>query len=362
MRSYQDEEFSQFFLRLGDGVQQSYNGDFVQLPQSMIIPWEGEHSIHQLIDSIFLNMIDHVNDANYMMMINNLYNAEFLNSLRPSGLPPHRLILKRGSPVMLLRNVAPELGLCNGTRLICRNLCTNFIDAEIITGKEFGAIEKFIDDNAIWIEELKEKMTSWCETKEVQTMPNCTKEKRIAWIEEWDLRSISITVTKSGMRISMSTSMRATQLIEQVASLTAAVGDLLKHVQARDDQLNKLHEKFQSAPALNEFEEQDLSVVRNTSKEISVSTNGFVSVEHVKNTVNEAIAKTYETRVQVFKSYMKPYTKRIEQLRMPENYQPPKFQQFNGHGDPRQHIAYFVETCNKAGTDGDLLTKQLFYP
>ncbi|KAL0438838.1 UNVERIFIED_CONTAM: hypothetical protein Slati_2366800 [Sesamum latifolium] len=51
---------------LGDGVQQSYNGDFVQLPQSMIIPWEGEHSIHQLIDSIFPNMIDHVNDANYM--------------------------------------------------------------------------------------------------------------------------------------------------------------------------------------------------------------------------------------------------------------------------------------------------------
>ncbi|KAL0403921.1 UNVERIFIED_CONTAM: hypothetical protein Sradi_2032900 [Sesamum radiatum] len=43
---------------------------------------------------------------------------------------------------------------------------------------------------------------------------------------------------------------------------------------------------------------------------------------------------------------------------MPENYQPPKFQQFNGYGDPRQHIAHFVETCNDAGTDGDLLVKQ----
>ncbi|KAL0366919.1 UNVERIFIED_CONTAM: hypothetical protein Sradi_3582000 [Sesamum radiatum] len=218
MRSYQNEEFSQFLLRLGDVVQQSYNGDFVQLPQSMIIPWKYEHPIHQLIDSIFSNMIDHVNDANYMVgraiitpknidvdKINevliglfpgqekvytswdsvdddqhNLYKAEFLNSLRPSGLPSHLLILKRGSHIMLLRNVAPELGLCNGTRLICRNLCTNFIDAEIMTGpfrgKEFGAIGKFIDDNAIWIEELKEKMTSWCETKEVETMPNCTKD------------------------------------------------------------------------------------------------------------------------------------------------------------------------------------------
>ncbi|KAL0440567.1 UNVERIFIED_CONTAM: hypothetical protein Slati_2539700 [Sesamum latifolium] len=43
---------------------------------------------------------------------------------------------------------------------------------------------------------------------------------------------------------------------------------------------------------------------------------------------------------------------------MPENYQPLKFQQFNGHGDPRQYIAHFVEICNNTGTDGDLLVKQ----
>ncbi|KAG8383604.1 hypothetical protein BUALT_Bualt04G0031200 [Buddleja alternifolia] len=39
---------------------------------------------------------------------------------------------------MLLRNVAPELGLCNGTRLICRNLARNSIDAEIMTGPHIG--------------------------------------------------------------------------------------------------------------------------------------------------------------------------------------------------------------------------------
>ncbi|KAL0373552.1 UNVERIFIED_CONTAM: hypothetical protein Sradi_3270900 [Sesamum radiatum] len=127
---------------------------------------------------------------------------------------------------------------------------------------------------------------------------------------------------------------QTTSLDEQIASLTAVVGNLLKHVQTRDDQLNKLHNKFQSTPTSNEFEEQDFSVECNTSKGIPISTNGFVSVKHVKNTVNEAIVKTYETRVPTFKSYMKPYAKRIEQLRMPNNYQPPKFQQFNGHGDP----------------------------
>ncbi|KAL0439283.1 UNVERIFIED_CONTAM: hypothetical protein Slati_2411300, partial [Sesamum latifolium] len=111
-------------------------------------------------------------------------------------------------------------------------------------------------------------------------------------------------------------------------------------------------------PALNEFEEQDFSIESNTSKGIPVSTDGFISIEYVKNTVNEAIAKTYEAQVQAFKSYVKPYTRRIEQLRMPVNYQPPKFQQFNGHGDPRQHIAHFAETCNNVGTNGDLLVKQ----
>ena len=42
---------------------------------------------------------------------------------------------------------------------------------------------------------------------------------------------------------------------------------------------------------------------------------------------------------------------------MPMGYQPPKFQLFDGKGNPKQHV-HFVETCNNAGTDGDLLVKQ----
>ncbi|KAL9244247.1 hypothetical protein vseg_018044 [Gypsophila vaccaria] len=43
---------------------------------------------------------------------------------------------------------------------------------------------------------------------------------------------------------------------------------------------------------------------------------------------------------------------------MPYGYQPPKFQQFDGKGNPKQHIAHFIETCNNAGTNGDLLVKR----
>ena len=45
-------------------------------------------------------------------------------------------------------------------------------------------------------------------------------------------------------------------------------------------------------------------------------------------------------------------------MRMPNGYQPPKFLQFNGKGNPKQHISHFVETCENIGTQGGLLVKQ----
>ena len=69
---------------------------------------------------------------------NNIYPMEFLNSLTVSGLPPHYLRLKIGCPVILLRNIDPSNGLCNGSRLICRGFQQNVIDAEIAVGQHAG--------------------------------------------------------------------------------------------------------------------------------------------------------------------------------------------------------------------------------
>ena len=67
-----------------------------------------------------------------------LYQQDFLNSISPRGLPPHILRLKKGAPIMLLRNIDPKVGLCNGTRLLCRGCFNNVIDAEILTGQYAG--------------------------------------------------------------------------------------------------------------------------------------------------------------------------------------------------------------------------------
>src|SRR5438552_18688686 len=54
-------------------------------------------------------IIDQENADNYAL--------EYLNMINLSSLPPHLLKLKVGAAVILLCNLSPSTGLCNGTRL-----------------------------------------------------------------------------------------------------------------------------------------------------------------------------------------------------------------------------------------------------
>jgi len=64
--------------------------------------------------------------------------VEFINQLEFNGAPSHKLSLKIGTPIMLLRNLNPSPGLCNGTRLLVTQLAETVIGAQIITGSKIG--------------------------------------------------------------------------------------------------------------------------------------------------------------------------------------------------------------------------------
>ena len=88
----------------------------------------GVVSVHKSIDSIISN------DANEALH----YPVEFLNSLSLSGMPEHILELKIGCPLILLRNLNPSVGLCNGTRLKLLSFTHRLLSVRILNGSHEG--------------------------------------------------------------------------------------------------------------------------------------------------------------------------------------------------------------------------------
>nr|XP_027060682.1 ATP-dependent DNA helicase PIF1-like [Coffea arabica] len=177
MRAILDPAFSEFLLRVGEGREPVDPQGQITLPNDIVIPYyEKEESLNRLIQSVFpdllaysndpytmINMciltpknssVDELNDIMITRFPGNLHvyvssdktvdqrhqgdYEDFLNSQNPKGLPPHKLLLKENCPLILLRNLNPVEGLCNGTRLICRELRQHTICAEIAFGQHQG--------------------------------------------------------------------------------------------------------------------------------------------------------------------------------------------------------------------------------
>jgi ATP-dependent DNA helicase PIF1 len=177
MRAQADPWFSEYLLRIGNGTEETIGDDYVRLPDDIVIPYTDDgKAINKLIEDVFPSLHanatsreymstrailstknEHVDDLNDKMIsrfpgeekiyysfdsieddLQNNYTIDFLNSITPNGLPPHILKVKVNCPVILLRNLDPHNGLCNGTRLMIRAFQDNAIDAEIVGGQHAG--------------------------------------------------------------------------------------------------------------------------------------------------------------------------------------------------------------------------------
>uniref|UniRef100_K3YCB4 ATP-dependent DNA helicase n=2 Tax=Setaria italica TaxID=4555 RepID=K3YCB4_SETIT len=178
MRAQSDLWFAEYLLRIGGGTEEVNGDGDVCLPDDICVPYSGdsEKDLDMLIECIFPNLNANMTNKDYITsrailstrndwvdninikMIgmfqggemvyhsfdsaiddpHNYYPSEFLNTLTPNRLPPHLLKLKIGCPVILLRNINPANGLCNGTRLVVRGFQKNSIDAEIVLGQHAG--------------------------------------------------------------------------------------------------------------------------------------------------------------------------------------------------------------------------------
>ncbi|PIA57971.1 hypothetical protein AQUCO_00500123v1 [Aquilegia coerulea] len=121
MRARSDPSFSEYLLRID-----------VIFPSLQENAFDRNYVIQR---AIITTTNEHVDNANAEIVHSF---PDYLNGLCPSGLPPHKLILKVGAPIILMRNLDPFGGLCNGTRLVCRWFKENLICAEILTGSFYG--------------------------------------------------------------------------------------------------------------------------------------------------------------------------------------------------------------------------------
>jgi len=173
------QSFANFLLQVGEGKTNTEN--CVKLPVEFIIRSEdgSQPQLSALIDEMYGDLGRNYNNQNYFRdrviltpknsdvhAINHevnrrltsteaqylsvdsvedeeqhqrgLYPLEFLNTLTITGMPPHKLALRVGAPIILLRNLHGDQGMCNGTRLRVIELRRNVIAAEILTGTHVG--------------------------------------------------------------------------------------------------------------------------------------------------------------------------------------------------------------------------------
>ncbi|KAL7085427.1 hypothetical protein ACP275_14G281600 [Erythranthe tilingii] len=177
------KNFSDWVLSIGDGTNGDDNDGVmdIEIPEDLLIKPLGNH-LASIVEETYPNLLDNIMDSEYLQQrailaptneivdkVNDymlslvpedekvylsfdspctanesvdshhdIHTPEFLNIITSSGLPNHELKLKKGVPVMLLRNIDQSNELCNGTTLTITRLGNRVLEAKIISGSNVG--------------------------------------------------------------------------------------------------------------------------------------------------------------------------------------------------------------------------------
>ena len=101
------------------------NDTVTEFNDELISQFPGQVHYFDVVNSADIN--DAISETEELPM-------EYLQSINHPSLPPSRLILKLGAPVILLRNIHPREGLCNGTRMAIIELSRTCIAVRILGG------------------------------------------------------------------------------------------------------------------------------------------------------------------------------------------------------------------------------------
>ncbi|KAL5647488.1 hypothetical protein ACJX0J_041843, partial [Zea mays] len=197
------EQFSKWVLDIGDGALPTMTrGDeseptWVTIPEDLLIRTDGDAAA-ALISEVYPDLLERYMDPTYLatraiVCPNNLttdkindyivsmlpghgvqclscdtiskaseciadfdmlYPTEFLYSINAANFPCHKLVLKRGVTVMLLRNLNQTAGLCNGTRMLVTEIGHRILKCVVLMPSGVGE-EVFISRIALNTTDVK---------------------------------------------------------------------------------------------------------------------------------------------------------------------------------------------------------------
>ncbi|KAG2846381.1 hypothetical protein PC112_g1507 [Phytophthora cactorum] len=178
-------EFSEFLLQVGEGRHETnpaLGPNCIKIPKDMLIenpmeelsndgedeeirPGATPRGLTRMADDIvlrqpdnldyYIHVVQRINEAvaqrlegvsqEYLSTDSveedeevNFFEQELLHTFNINDIPPHKLPLKKGAPIRMMRNLNPDMGLCNGTRLRIVELKPHVIHATIMTGERQG--------------------------------------------------------------------------------------------------------------------------------------------------------------------------------------------------------------------------------